>query len=71
MKQVIVGRFTVITHADLARLRLESEGIESYIKNETIAPIHPAHVYAHGIQLAVREEDAEAAEKIIQDFNFS
>lgn len=52
--------------ARIAQAMLESEGIISYLKNENFVSINPLlHGGMGGIELQVREEDAEIALELI------
>ncbi len=47
---------------------LESEGIECFIKDELTVQTNPVYTYAvGGVKLQVKEEDAEAATKILEE----
>jgi hypothetical protein len=55
--------------ADLIKSLLESNGIESYTKGQAVQSVHPFTVDGLGeIRILVREEDAERARQIIQEF---
>jgi hypothetical protein len=48
--------------------RLESEGIECFIKDELTVQTNPVYSYAvGGVKLQVKEEDVEAATKILEE----
>ena len=64
--QVVVGSYSQIMDADFARMRLDTQGIESYLKNAHIASVNPLYTNAvGGIQLVVKEEDAPLAKQVI------
>ena len=46
---------------------LEAQGIASSILDENISTIAPHFTFAHGIRLAVNEEDAAKAQELIKD----
>lgn len=62
MKQVVVAAFPQATMAHLARVQLESQGIEAWVDNEHFSSVYPLPAgMASGVQLKVWEQDAEAA----------
>jgi len=68
---VTVQIFTLPTEAELARLRLESNGIGSSLKWEfTIGVINLYSNALGGIQLQVEENDAEKAREILIEAGF-
>ena len=57
--QVIIGTYPEATAAHLARVRLDAEGIESWLVDENTASVYPFYTQAiGGVKLAVREDDA-------------
>jgi ABC-type uncharacterized transport system permease subunit len=67
-KLVVVGEYNNLVAADLAKTRLDSSGIPSVLKNESIAQVYPGAVFAFGgIKLLVREEDEKQALDILKD----
>lgn len=65
-EMVTIARFNFPVEAQMARLRLESEGIEAFIAGNAISQmVDPSGIY--GIRLQVREEDAERAMAILAE----
>ena len=65
--QVIIGTYPEATAAHLARVRLEAEGIDSWLVDENFASAYPFYSpVIGGVKLAVREDDAAAAASFIQ-----
>ncbi|MCF6285206.1 MAG: DUF2007 domain-containing protein [Candidatus Hydrogenedentes bacterium] len=65
--EVVVGTFPEAMAAHLVRMQLDAEGIDSYLADENIVSIYPLYFSAiGGIKLMVREEDAQAAFRIIE-----
>lgn len=65
--QVIIGAYPEATAAHLARVRLDAEGIESWLVDENTASVYPFYTQTiGGVKLAVREGDALAAANFIQ-----
>lgn len=67
MKDVVVAAYPEALAAHLARVRLEAEGIESWIDDENFSSIYPLYTGTiGGVKLKVREEDANLASQVIQ-----
>ena len=67
MQEVIVATYPQSPEAHLARLQLESQGIEAWIDHENFGAVYPLPgSRACGVQLKVRADDAEAAAEFIQ-----
>lgn len=65
--QTIIGTYPEATAAHLARVRLDAEGIESWLVDENTAAVNPYYSMAiGGVKLAVREGDAAAALSFMQ-----
>ncbi len=65
---VCVGAFFTEGDAQIARLKLDSLGIWSTMKNETISQVHPVLAFSDGgIKICVAKADEEAALKALQD----
>lgn len=62
MTRVTVSTFNNLQEAEVARLALSAEGIESFLPDAYTATIYP---YATGIRLQVDEDDAEAADAVL------
>ena len=53
--------------AQIVRGRLEAEGIDCWLANDTIFGAHPAHAWIDGgVKVRVREADAEQAAAILR-----
>lgn len=61
---VTIARFTEPMGAEMARLRLQSAGIETFLSGENAGIMEPG---LGPLQLQVREEDAEDARAILED----
>jgi hypothetical protein len=65
--QVIIGAYPEAMAAHLVRVRLDAEGIESWLVDENFASAYPFYSpVIGGVKLAVREDDACAAASFIQ-----
>jgi hypothetical protein len=66
-KLVTVAAFSLPIEAQLARLRLESHGVECRIDDENIISINWLYSDAiGGVKLKVRESDAERAREVLE-----
>lgn len=66
MDLVTIKTFDNITNLGLVQSYLESEGIESYVKDEHLGQVYSgAGIGSLRIKLQVRAEDAEAAAHIL------
>ena len=71
-RHVVVGRFESAEFAHLARMRLDAEGIESYVADEYAATVQPFwRIALNYIKLVVHEDDAKEARDIIARFEES
>ena len=61
---VTVGTFLNHIEADLAKSALEAAGIESMIRSDDCGGVRP-HLWMGGIQLLVRDGDAQRALEIL------
>jgi hypothetical protein len=61
---VTVGTYLNHIEADLAKSALEAAGIESMIRSDDCGGVRP-HLWMGGIQLLVRDEDAQRALEIL------
>jgi hypothetical protein len=68
-KLVTIASFNTPFEAHIAKGRLESEGIEGFLKNEYLANLYPAPLSGpYGpIELQVREEAVENAKQVLDD----
>lgn len=67
---VTVATFHGLWEAELAKARLEAEGIGSTIPNANLIRLHWGMLPAvGGVRLQVREEDAETATEILANAN--
>lgn len=65
---VPVGTFLTHIDADLARSALEAAGIESMIVSDDCGGVRP-HLWMGGVQVLVRDEDAQRAIEILNPGN--
>jgi hypothetical protein len=61
---VTVGTFLNHVDADLAKSALEAAGIDAMIRSDDCGGVRP-HLWMGGIQLLVRDEDAQRAIEIL------
>jgi Putative prokaryotic signal transducing protein len=61
---VVIRTFLNHFEADVARSALESAGIESLIRSDDCGGTRP-HLWLSGVQLIVRQEDAERAAELL------
>jgi hypothetical protein len=61
---VPVGTFLNHIEADLAKSALEAAGIESMIVSDDCGGVRP-HLWMGGVQVLVRDEDAQRAMEIL------
>lgn len=61
---VIIGNYTSMTDAEIARGILESAGIECFISNKALSNIYGLTISTN-IELVVREEDAKFSEELL------
>lgn len=64
---VVVRTYAGEALASLAVSRLESEGIEAYIRKDDVGGAYPALQMTRGVRLLVKPEDRETAEKILSE----
>lgn len=70
MDEVILATYTEPAKAHLARLQLESHGVDAWIDNENFAAVYPLPAsFAGGVQLKVWEEDAGAAARVMEEID--
>ena len=62
---VVVRTFSNEIDADLARSALEAAEIDSMIRSDNAGGMRPAMSMSNGVELLVREEDAERAAEIL------
>jgi hypothetical protein len=66
MQEVIIATYPQSPEAHLARLQLESQGIEAWIDNENFSTVYPLVMgTACGVQLKVRADDAADAAQFL------
>jgi hypothetical protein len=63
---VCVGTYPAETLAELAKMRLEANGIESFIASDDCGGMLPFLQSSRGVRLCVRESDAESAARILE-----
>jgi len=65
---VTVAQFSSGMEAQLARTKLESEGIEAYVADEHMMSINPMYDFAlGGVRLQTKSSEAERALKILNN----
>lgn len=70
MKLITIAKFSHPLDAHLAKTKLESEEIECFIADENIVQMNWLLSNAvGGVRLQVKENDAEAAKKILKELN--
>ena len=62
---VCVGTYPAETLAELARMRLEESGIESFISSDDCGGMLPLLQASAGVRLSVRGPDAEFALRVL------
>lgn len=69
MNLVTLKVYTTETEAEIFRVFLENNGIAGFIFNANSAALYPMfHNTIVGVQLKVREDDFENAEKLLHEF---
>lgn len=61
---MVVGTFLNHVEADLAKSALEAAGIDAMIQSDDCGGVRP-HLWMSGVQLLVRDEDAQRAMEIL------
>jgi hypothetical protein len=61
---VTIATFPDLAEAELAKERLENEGVQAFVLHENSAGIMP-YVNAAGVQLQVKDTDAAKAKEIL------
>lgn len=66
MSDALVAVRTYVNHfeADVARTALEAAGIDCLIRSDDCGGLRP-HLWLGGVQLVVREDDAERANEVL------
>ncbi len=64
---VVVRTFTDRIEADLAQSALEAAGIESLVHSDDFAGLYPQLSMINGVELLVRESDAERALELLTE----
>jgi hypothetical protein len=62
---IAVRTFLTAIEAEIARSALEAAGIESLLKADDCGGLRPHMQMSEGVELLVREEDAEEAERVL------
>ena len=62
---VCIGTYPAETLAELAKMRLEAEGVEAFIEKDDCGGMMPFFQSVNGVRLTVSESDAEAASRIL------
>lgn len=69
---ITVATFTYPHQSAILKGRLESEGIQCFIKDENIVNANPFYSNAvGGVKVQVRENDAERASEIVKDYFYN
>ena len=63
---VVVHTFSDRMEAVLAKSALEAAGIDCMLRPDDVGGLRPHMAYTLGVELLVREEDADAAREIIE-----
>jgi len=66
---VILRQYTLLIKAQLARLELASNGIDSVILDEALGSTAPYLIMDSGIRLAVADEDEQRADEILKEMS--
>jgi hypothetical protein len=61
---VVVQTFLNMFDAETAKSALDAAGIDSMIRGDDCGGMRP-HLWMHGVELLVRQEDADAASEIL------
>ncbi len=67
-KLITVAQFTSYIEADLARQRLEDEGIKAVVTGENVGNVYSGVPAAVDIELQTLESQAEEAREILESF---
>lgn len=62
---VTVATFNYPLEAEMAKLRLKAEGIQSWLANEILSRLDGPNLNIYPIEVQVRKEDAERASEIL------
>lgn len=63
---IVIKVFSSTTEAEIARGRLESEGIRAIITKDDVGGMYPSLQQTAGVKLMVRKEDEEKARTILE-----
>jgi hypothetical protein len=63
---ILLKKFRSDFEAQLAKTKLESEGIPSMVMSDDAGGMEPQFQFIRGVSLMVRREDAEAAREILE-----
>lgn len=66
-RTVVIRTFANEIEAQLAQARLEAVEIPSVLLRDDAGGLYPALQFIHGVRLAVRQSDAEAATRLLDD----
>ncbi|MBT8044226.1 MAG: DUF2007 domain-containing protein [Verrucomicrobiae bacterium] len=64
---VVIRKYSLLLPAQLAKLELGSQGIDSVILDESIGSLAPCFTMGSGIRLAVAEEDEDRADVLLKN----
>jgi len=65
----VVRLFLNTFEAEVARGALHAAGIPSWIRSDDAGGLHPGMWVARGVQLAVRPEDFDRAETVLNSYS--
>jgi hypothetical protein len=63
---VVVGTFLSAVDAEVALSALDARGIEAMVRSDDCGGLRP-HLWMHGVELLVREDDAVRAAEILDE----
>jgi len=65
-EMIVIKVFGSETEAEIAKGRLESEGIAAMITKDDVGGMYPSLQQTGGVKLLVRKEDADRARTIVE-----
>jgi hypothetical protein len=70
-KQVVLGAYGNVMHAELVKDRLEVEGIPAFVADDAMGHLYPGALEPAlgGIRVLVREEDLERAQDVLANLS--
>lgn len=64
----VIRTFLNVYEAEMAKGVLEAAGLVSFVRSDDAGGLHPGMWTARGVQLIVRTEDIEEAERVLTTF---